>query len=222
MGIRRGMALGVCCCAASAAQPASAAAALEIEVLSNRADLVSAGDALVAVDLPAGTDPSTVRVTAGDADVTDAFAVRPDGRFEGLRDRPRAGSQRASAPSSRTAPEARITITNHPNGGPVFSGPQVQPWVCQASAVDEQCNQPAELRVPVQVLDHRRSSRPMTRPARPRTSPPRPPTRARRSPSSSAPRPATRTATSTRSPSSSTPSSPGSRGRRRSSGTTSF
>ena len=36
----------------------------------------------------------------------------------------------------------RIVVTNHPNGGPVFSGPQVQPWVCQAGATDAKCNQP--------------------------------------------------------------------------------
>jgi hypothetical protein len=35
-----------------------------------------------------------------------------------------------------------ITITNHPNGGPVLSGPQLLPWVCQGTAVDAQCNQP--------------------------------------------------------------------------------
>ena len=40
--------------------------------------------------------------------------------------------------------EASATIVNHPNGGPVFSGPQIQPWTCQAGAVDAQCNQPAE------------------------------------------------------------------------------
>ena len=40
-------------------------------------------------------------------------------------------------------PGASVTVTNHPNGGPVFSGPQVQPWACQASAADAQCNQPA-------------------------------------------------------------------------------
>jgi hypothetical protein len=39
---------------------------------------------------------------------------------------------------------ARITITNHPNGGPVFAGPQVQPWVCQPGATDKQCDQPAQ------------------------------------------------------------------------------
>ncbi len=37
---------------------------------------------------------------------------------------------------------ARITLTNHPIGGPVFAGPQVQPWTCQAGAQDKQCDQP--------------------------------------------------------------------------------
>ena len=25
---------------------------------------------------------------------------------------------------------AQITINNHPSGGPVFSGPQLKPWIC--------------------------------------------------------------------------------------------
>ena len=37
---------------------------------------------------------------------------------------------------------AKLRVTNHPIGGPVFSGPQLQPWKCQATAVDAQCNQP--------------------------------------------------------------------------------
>ena len=41
--------------------------ALTIEVLSNRADLVSAGDALVAVRLPQGVRARDVRVTVGTA-----------------------------------------------------------------------------------------------------------------------------------------------------------
>src|SRR5204862_319440 len=24
----------------------------------------------------------------------------------------------------------RLKVTNHPNGGPIFTGPQIQPWVC--------------------------------------------------------------------------------------------
>jgi len=36
---------------------------------------------------------------------------------------------------------ARLTILNHPIGGPIFSGPQIQPWLCQAGATDKQCDQ---------------------------------------------------------------------------------
>src|SRR4029077_10339663 len=55
-----------------------------IQVLSNQANLVSGGDALVEVVLPGRVDPSTVRVFADGRDVTSAFAVRPDGRFLGV------------------------------------------------------------------------------------------------------------------------------------------
>ncbi|MEA2311062.1 MAG: hypothetical protein QOE28_1030, partial [Solirubrobacteraceae bacterium] len=42
----------------------------QIKVLSTRADLVSAGDALTQIVLPKGTRPSRVRVTVGKRDVT--------------------------------------------------------------------------------------------------------------------------------------------------------
>ena len=53
-------------------------------MLSNRADLVSGGDALVAVQLGAGTDPATVRVILNGADITGAFALRSNGQYAGL------------------------------------------------------------------------------------------------------------------------------------------
>jgi hypothetical protein len=110
-------------------------------VLSNRRDLVSGGDALVEVVLPRGVRPRQVTVTRGGADVTGRFHRTPDGRLLGLvrglavgRNviRARAGDQ-----------VARTRITNHPNGGPVFSGPQLDHYRCQQSAVDAQCNEPA-------------------------------------------------------------------------------
>jgi hypothetical protein len=125
---------------ALAAPAAQAADAPKIHVLSNRADLISAGDALVAVDI-GSADPSTVRVTVGDRDVTDAFAVRPNGRYEGLVEGLAVGENQLTA-TVPDAPPAHITIVDHPNGGPVFAGPQVQPWVCQEGARDAQCNQP--------------------------------------------------------------------------------
>jgi hypothetical protein len=137
-----------------------------IKVLSNRADLVSGGDALVQVLLPPGVDPATVRVDADERDVTSAFAA---GRLPGLLTRIPSQNTTGVAPgtnsilgvvrglrvgtnviraSLRDGYGARITITNHPVGGPVFAGPQVQPWICTTSAnslgapTDAQCDAP--------------------------------------------------------------------------------
>ena len=120
---------------------AAMAQGLQIDVLSTRADLVSGGVALTSIELPAGTDPSTVTVTLNGASVTSQFAERPDGQFEGLL------SGLVDGPNTLTATLAdgtstSTTIVNHPIGGPVFSGPQIQPWVCQPGASDAQCDQP--------------------------------------------------------------------------------
>ena len=122
--------------------PASASAAkgVRIQSLSNRADLISAGDALVQIDLPRGA--RSVRVKLNGADVTRSFALRRSDRFEGVVTGLRVGRNTLKA-TARGAVGAQLKIVNHPNGGPIFSGPQIQPWVCQASAVDKQCNQPA-------------------------------------------------------------------------------
>jgi Tannase-like family of unknown function (DUF6351) len=122
---------------------ASAAPGLKIDVISNRADLISAGDALVAVD--GAVDPSTIQVTEDGRDITGAFATRPNGRFEGLVTGLDVGPNelRATAPG---ADPATVTVANHPNGGPVFSGPQIQPWVCTNGSQDPQCEQPATYR----------------------------------------------------------------------------
>jgi len=133
------LAVGLLLCSAA---PASAAKpSLAIEVLSNRADLVSAGDVLVEVKIPTGVSAANVRVFDDGRDVTSAFAVRSNGRFEGLVTGLSLGQNVLTA-TAKGARQARVVVTNHPNGGPVFSGPQVQPWVCQSTAVDAQCNQP--------------------------------------------------------------------------------
>jgi hypothetical protein len=133
---------------AVATASANAGGVGEISVVSNRADLISGGDALVSVDLLAS--PRAIRVELNGTNITGAFAVRPNGRYEGLvtgleegknilRVRPGNGVGRW------------IEITNHPIGGPVFSGEQIQPWLCRTHlqggttpalgpAVDEKCN----------------------------------------------------------------------------------
>jgi hypothetical protein len=121
---------------------AQASGSLSVHVLSDRADLISGGEALVAVSLPRGTDPASVRVTVGGNDVTSEFALRSNGSYEGLVTGLQVGSNvlRAQAPGGLTS---QVTITDHPTGGPVFAGPQVKPWVCKnANATDPQCDAP--------------------------------------------------------------------------------
>ena len=113
--------------------PASQAANRQptvIQVLSNRADLISGGAALVAVALPAATAPSSVRMTLGTRDISREFALRPNGRYEGLVTGLHVG-ENVLAATLPNGSGAQITITDHPNGGPVFSGPQIEPWICQ-------------------------------------------------------------------------------------------
>jgi hypothetical protein len=128
---------------------ATASGLLDVRVLSNRADLITGGDALVEVLLPPHADADDIRVTIDRRDVTSEFAVRADGRFLGLITGLRNGENHLTASSGER--QATIPITNHPIGGPVLSGPQVTPWVCETEkaglgpAQDAQCDAPAKV-----------------------------------------------------------------------------
>jgi len=80
-------------------------------------------------------------VTLGDADISSAFARRENGKVEGLVTGLQIGSNSLTARLS-DGEGAHLTIVNHPIGGPVFFGPQLQPWLCPASSKDAQCDQP--------------------------------------------------------------------------------
>ncbi|HET9625615.1 MAG TPA: DUF6351 family protein [Kofleriaceae bacterium] len=140
--------------------------AIEIRTLSNRADMISGGDALVEIVVPDRRSFASLRVSAGTRDVTSAFAMRPSGRMIGLIDHLAEGKNLITADVGDGETVA-LTITNHKIGGPVFSGPQVTPFVCatplaqpasgstpasQASglstlAIDDQCNIATEVKL---------------------------------------------------------------------------
>jgi hypothetical protein len=128
-----------------AAVPADAARhgrpALSISVLSGRADLVSGGSVLVAINLPR-SDTRRVKVTLGRRNVTRDFAIRRDGHFEGLVAGLALGRNVLQA-TLRSRWATRITLVNHPIGGPIFSGPQLEPWICETGAVDKKCDEAA-------------------------------------------------------------------------------
>jgi hypothetical protein len=121
------LAAGVNGCGQSAPGPDDVKAdvpALEIRVLSNRADLISGGDALVEI---VGTT-GNVQVDLGGRDISGAFARRTSGRVigrvEGLALGPNALTVRQGSYG------ARLTLTNYPISGPIIAGAPIMPWDC--------------------------------------------------------------------------------------------
>ena len=110
-----------------------------IKVVSNRADLISGDEVLIDVVPPAGTDSGEIAVTLNGGDVTGQFSPTSQGTLRGLV----TGLARGENTIAAIYPDghASVKVTNHPNGGPVLAGPQLQPWTCQQGAVDAQCNQ---------------------------------------------------------------------------------
>src|SRR5882762_9417699 len=117
----------------------------EIVTLSNRADLISGGDALVEVRVPKGVAPSKVRLTLNGHDVTGAFTANEEARtLRGLVRGLVEGRNDFVAGEGRGGREARLVITNHPIGGPVLLGSQTTPWICATpTPVAQSGNTPA-------------------------------------------------------------------------------
>ena len=144
--------------------PAQSAAAkhkgLKIDVLSTRADLISGGEALVAIR--GAHSLRGLKVKAAGSRQTKRFQLvdgTPEGVVKGLA----RGRSRIVVRQGRKG--ARLRVTNHPSGGPVFSGPQLQPWRCQEGATDSECDQPPTYSY-LYMLDERASWSPRSqRPA---------------------------------------------------------
>ncbi|MEO7056553.1 MAG: DUF6351 family protein, partial [Caldimonas sp.] len=102
-----------------------------LTTLSNRADLVSGGSALVEVKVPATVSAASLKVDRDGTDITSQFAVRADGRIVGIVTGLADGANTINATSTdRTFAGARLVITNHPIGGPVLLKTQTGPWIC--------------------------------------------------------------------------------------------
>jgi hypothetical protein len=141
----------------------SNSSAIQIKTLSNRADLISGGNAYVEIVAPEGI--AGLNVTVGGRDVTSSFAVRANGRITGVITGLATGDNFVVAKQGSAA--ARLTINNHPIGGPVFTGAQTQPFICATpapqaatattpatnpsgltrTATDGQCNIPTEIKL---------------------------------------------------------------------------
>lgn len=120
-----------------------------IKLLSSDPAFVTGGDALISVAAVDAASARKTTVTVNGTDVTAKLALDSNsfslkGLIEGLKD----GSNEITARVGDGG-AASLYVRNYPQGGPVFSGPQLQPWVCKTieaglgAATDAQCNAPA-------------------------------------------------------------------------------
>jgi hypothetical protein len=114
--------------------------AVELRVLSGRADMVTGGDALIEA-----TSAEKFSATLNGQDITKSFHPGKTGgtlvaRIEGLK----VGKNALEIKSAKGS--AKLELTNHPVTGPVFSGPHQKPFVCQTeqaglgAPLDEDCS----------------------------------------------------------------------------------
>ena len=103
-----------------------------LAILSSPADQVSGGTARISIGLPEGLDPTEVEVAVNGADVRANFS--PSGNaneLQGVVSGLAEGDNQLTVDSAGgQAPQAELVLTNHPETGPIFSGPQQQPFLC--------------------------------------------------------------------------------------------
>jgi hypothetical protein len=108
---------------------------LSLRVLSSPPSMVTGDDALVRVTLPRGPKVPEVRVLLNREDVTDELELnRSERTLTGLVTGLRLGPNTLSARSRGRS--VRLMLVNHPVTGPIFSGPQQQPFVCKTQTQD--------------------------------------------------------------------------------------
>src|SRR5437660_4073229 len=119
----------------------------EIVSLSNRADLISGGDALLEVRVPKNVPLDQVSLRLNNRDVYAAFMTTGNTNLRGVVTGLVDGDNEFVAEArgrGHSEPQARLIITNHPIGGPVLLGSQTQPWICATpTAVPASGNTPA-------------------------------------------------------------------------------
>jgi Tannase-like family of unknown function (DUF6351) len=142
----------------AAADPGDgSAAAPEVAAVSTKAAYVSGGDVLVQVRVHDAGAARHLRVERDGVDVTSAFHAMPDGSFlglvTGLTNGPHALVAQANGRGQGVPPgrSARLEVVNHPITGPLFSGPQQQPFFCETvqaglgPATDVSCSAPTQV-----------------------------------------------------------------------------
>ena len=137
----------------------ASSAAPAIEALSTLPQYVSGGDVLVEIRLhDDAASLKHLRIERNGADVSASFRTMPDGSLRGLVDGLALGENeivaRANGKGKGTPPgrSATLRVVNHPISGPMFSGPQQEPFFCETvqnglgPALDADCSAPTQVR----------------------------------------------------------------------------
>jgi hypothetical protein len=114
---------------------------LRVEVLSGRADLLSGGQALVAITGISRSQHVRLAIRLNGRNVAPEFGWRPNGQYAGLVTGLSLGRNILNV-RRPDGSGAEITLIDYPISGPVFSGPQLEPWTCQPGALDAKCDRP--------------------------------------------------------------------------------
>lgn len=130
--------------AASAANAPGRLDQFSVRSVSSRPEMVSAGDSLVEVRIPAAADPARVSVRLAGGDVTGSFSAAGDSRIlradlSGLNDGP--STLTASLPGY---PDQNLILVNHRRQGPLLSGVPLSPIICGTNAAGLGAPQDAE------------------------------------------------------------------------------
>ena len=110
----------------------------EIHTLSTRSDAVSGGDVLLEVEVPRNVPNQKAKVFANGRDVTSAFVWdEADRTLTGLVNGLAIGANEIAVQANgngKGRASASLTVVNHPITGPVFSGPQESPFICETQS----------------------------------------------------------------------------------------
>ncbi len=132
-------------CTSAGGGPSAQTASVEVEALSTRPEYVTGGDVLVSVRTTSGALDG-ITVHAGDRDVTAAFTAENGaltGLVSGLPDGP------TQIVAEHDADKGTLQVVNHAVTGPLFSGPQLDPFICKTdqfglgAPTDADCSAPS-------------------------------------------------------------------------------
>jgi len=144
-GFSRLLSLGLGLCVLILAAPSARSnerdREFEIRTLSTKADMVTGGDVLVQVNVPAHVAFADVQIDVNGRDITAAFRPASAGHsLVGLVQGLALGRNTLAVSSARRgrpgAPTERLAIVNHAITGPVLSGPKQAPFICETQTFD--------------------------------------------------------------------------------------